>query len=628
MSIKLKIIIFIVVLVIISLGITLYHLSFKEYKPVLKKEIVKRIDAQLNQVNKDVGPILEGIITDRLRYKAALRPLLLENEEVKAIIIYKLIRGNLYFSAISKKNKLIWKRDSVENVEEFIEFIPFLQRKRETATTKILHHIKTKTNLINSTITYHPDMDLKVIIEEERKKIQNILKESQSEEELNIKGIVKHISQSINKYSALYEVFNSLKWKEKTFKEIADNFNAIIEYDYPKLYFINEGLQKRRYKILNTVVYFINTGQRKRLNSLLKLNRNDLQKKLRYIYVKKQSSKDINKAVIKVIKDILSRLKYIARLTKKYDYIKSLDLTINISPENIKSDKEERVSSIEFYKPIIWCNETKGVYRIIISENEIIKKINPVVYNGIKSSLRILIISIIAALMLALYIVYPIHKLSKGADEITKDLKYRIKLKRKDEFGKLAKTFNRLASQLIEELTKYQKLYKEATEDGLTKLMVRKYFLETLKTELENARKEGRPTSLFMTDIDHFKKFNDTYGHQTGDIVLAKVAGVLLKNLRKNRVRNDIAGRYGGEEFAVLLPNTGKEEALKVAERIRREVEKMRVKGTKGEELHVTISIGVATSEDSNIEPEKLIERADKALYKSKEGGRNRVSYG
>ena len=323
--------------------------------------------------------------------------------------------------------------------------------------------------------------------------------------------------------------------------------------------------------------------------------------------------------------------------------LKSIDSKINAFKENKLNFDEKKIKNIKpagkikiikTYKMVnplkrkIIKSRIAGYYEIGISEKEIMKKINPILISGIKSSSAILIASIAAALILALYIVYPIYILDKGADEILKDLNFRIKLKRKDEFGKFAKTFNNLSDQVTQELSKYQKLYKEATEDELTKLMVRRYFMQTLDSEIINAKKEKRSTALFMTDIDHFKKFNDTYGHQTGDIVLAKVADTILKNIRKNRVLNDVAGRYGGEEFTVILPDTDKEEAMKCAERIRKEIEKMKLKSTKGETLSVTISIGVFSAGDSNIDSKKLIEKADKALYNSKEAGRNKVSYG
>jgi diguanylate cyclase (GGDEF)-like protein len=169
-------------------------------------------------------------------------------------------------------------------------------------------------------------------------------------------------------------------------------------------------------------------------------------------------------------------------------------------------------------------------------------------------------------------------------------------------------------------------LHHKAHYDPLLKIYNRQ-FMNNIIQGVADIKME-KEFSILMCDIDHFKKFNDTYGHQAGDLVLAKVAEVILKNIRTNRIRNDIAGRYGGEEFSLLLPNTTKNEALNVAERLRKEVENTSIKLKESNaELKVTISIGVTTSENSNITVDEIIAKADKALYHSKETGRNKVSY-
>lgn len=170
------------------------------------------------------------------------------------------------------------------------------------------------------------------------------------------------------------------------------------------------------------------------------------------------------------------------------------------------------------------------------------------------------------------------------------------------------------------------RLYEMATVDMMTKLKIYHYFKTRLIDEIELAKLSGRPLSLYITDIDHFKAFNDTYGHQTGNIVLGEVANQLIKNSRSV----DIASRYGGEEFAVILPNTSLKEAQRQAERARKSVEEMIIKnpnlGTSDSELKVTISAGVAQFNpvsDENIA--LLIEKCDRALYRAKDGGRNRT---
>lgn len=168
------------------------------------------------------------------------------------------------------------------------------------------------------------------------------------------------------------------------------------------------------------------------------------------------------------------------------------------------------------------------------------------------------------------------------------------------------------------------KLYNLAITDGMTKLYLHRYFQTRFDEELERTRRYKRNLSILMTDIDHFKKFNDTYGHQIGDEVLKTVAGIIKSRTRKS----DICARYGGEEFAVILPETNEEGAYKVAEYIRKEIETTILK-VDNKELKITISIGVSSySGDSALEvsKEELIRRADKALYKSKETGRNKVT--
>ncbi len=163
--------------------------------------------------------------------------------------------------------------------------------------------------------------------------------------------------------------------------------------------------------------------------------------------------------------------------------------------------------------------------------------------------------------------------------------------------------------------------YKLATVDGLTDLYNHRYFQESLKQQLEAAKRYGTSVSLIIVDIDFFKKFNDTYGHQAGDAVLRQVAQVLKKNVRTS----DIVCRYGGEEMSIILPNTNNKEARTNAERICKAVAEKPFKLNATDESHVTISLGVATFPADGEIPEVLIETADKGLYRAKENGRNQV---
>jgi len=165
------------------------------------------------------------------------------------------------------------------------------------------------------------------------------------------------------------------------------------------------------------------------------------------------------------------------------------------------------------------------------------------------------------------------------------------------------------------------RLYLMATLDRMTRLYIHHYFQERLNEEIKRSKRNGSPLSLIMSDIDHFKDFNDTYGHQQGDSVLKETA-----NLFKQFTRSiDIPARYGGEEFTIILPNTSIKEATVIAKRLRKEVEAYNFSGQK-KALHVTISLGVTQfNQDVDFTKENFIKRVDTAMYKAKEDGRNRV---
>lgn len=180
-----------------------------------------------------------------------------------------------------------------------------------------------------------------------------------------------------------------------------------------------------------------------------------------------------------------------------------------------------------------------------------------------------------------------------------------------------------MASILQKDL-KSAHLFELATTDSLSKLCVRRYFERRLEEEIRRSQRHQLEFSLLMIDIDYFKRFNDTYGHLVGDEVIREVAHVI-----KEQVRNgvDIVARYGGEEIVVLLPQTGQHAAAIVAERIRQAVEQLELpsfSNTKNSP-QVTISLGVAVYPAHGVEISQLMEHADQALYRAKEGGRNQV---
>jgi two-component system cell cycle response regulator len=165
-------------------------------------------------------------------------------------------------------------------------------------------------------------------------------------------------------------------------------------------------------------------------------------------------------------------------------------------------------------------------------------------------------------------------------------------------------------------------LFEMTTTDMMTKLRMKHYFYTILLEKMEQAANDGRPLSVIMMDIDFFKKFNDTYGHCCGDAVLKQVARIIQANVRAI----DLAARYGGEEFCVLLPDTERERARVIAERIRQSVSSTPT-DYEGRNLAVTISLGVAQYDPGrDLSGKSLIDRADHALYYSKQNGRDRVS--
>jgi diguanylate cyclase (GGDEF)-like protein len=170
------------------------------------------------------------------------------------------------------------------------------------------------------------------------------------------------------------------------------------------------------------------------------------------------------------------------------------------------------------------------------------------------------------------------------------------------------------------------RLFESATYESLTGLLRREGILEQLERELERARRYGRPLTVAMADLDHFKEVNDGHGHLAGDTLLRRTAQILTEGLRST----DWIGRYGGEEFLLLLPETDMAGAGAVAEKIRSRVQRTVVPVEGGALTSVTISIGLASLEDvlprdGKVTARDLIAAADRSLYAAKNGGRNRV---
>ena len=194
---------------------------------------------------------------------------------------------------------------------------------------------------------------------------------------------------------------------------------------------------------------------------------------------------------------------------------------------------------------------------------------------------------------------------------------------RKSDIVKVGKVALKYLPKGDTERLTYDKLHQEASTDGLTGCYNKMYFNNALDLEVKKSKVTGKPLSLIIFDLDHFKKLNDNYGHDAGDYVLKEKAQLLRDNgIRKG----DTFARYGGEEFVVLLPNTNLKQAFEIAERLRRLVQDHEFTYD-NKKLPVTASIGVADYRQGVATGTDLFKRADSAVYKSKEGGRNQVSF-
>lgn len=205
------------------------------------------------------------------------------------------------------------------------------------------------------------------------------------------------------------------------------------------------------------------------------------------------------------------------------------------------------------------------------------------------------------------------HQL-KALDALSRQVMGQLELRK--AFHDLEHYQSRLESYQVQLEASNQELAILGRRDGLTSLANRQAFDERLDDEMHRARKSGRPLCLVMVDVDHFKQYNDSYGHSAGDDVLIEIA----EHLSEIGRADDFVARYGGEEFAVILPETPIEGAAVLAERIRR-----RIAGHSWVHRDVTISVGLAQMRNADLTPRDLISRADAALYHAKAKGRNCV---
>ncbi|MGD8984658.1 MAG: diguanylate cyclase [Desulfobacteraceae bacterium] len=238
----------------------------------------------------------------------------------------------------------------------------------------------------------------------------------------------------------------------------------------------------------------------------------------------------------------------------------------------------------------------------------------------------------LCAYLLGLSIVRPLARLTKGADKVSGgDLEVDLPVLSRSEVGYLTQVFNQMVARLRkgrEQLASANEALKDKNKeleilsitDSLTGLYNRKHLMESLTKEIGRSRRYERPFALLIIDIDHFKKFNDAYGHLAGDDVLRKMGNVFRESIRNC----DYAARYGGEEFIIFMPEIGQDDGVKAAERIRGSVAKEKIDAN-GHSVTVTISVGIASFPEHGDDAQAIISKADEALYQAKRRGRDRV---
>lgn len=237
-----------------------------------------------------------------------------------------------------------------------------------------------------------------------------------------------------------------------------------------------------------------------------------------------------------------------------------------------------------------------------------------------------LVLGALAAGLFAAWLTRDLHALSNALSRLgARERGFRLSVHADDEIGQLRAGFNRMLAQIEAQEAENERVARElharATTDDLTGLDNRRHFIARLHEETARLqRNEGERASVLMCDLDHFKRVNDTWGHAAGDQVLKHFAQLLRQALRKV----DSAGRVGGEEFAVLLPGASAHDAFAFAERLRSHVEQNPAV-FENEPIGITVSIGIAELDARTAQGDKALKHADRALYRAKSGGRNRI---
>jgi len=296
-------------------------------------------------------------------------------------------------------------------------------------------------------------------------------------------------------------------------------------------------------------------------------------------------------------------------------------------------------------RAVVLGNQAYGAVAIGLSTEPGKQRIAALTQQSFLLALLILVFGLGLTILFARQITNPLSELAEGATQMAGgNLSMRVNVKSGDEIGQLGEAFNQMADAIehrdrelrelaagleltVDERTAELReqnvvLEQMAITDPLTKIYNRRFFFELAEKEYKRAARFGHPLSVAIIDIDHFKKVNDTYGHQVGDQTLINFTKFCLENIRSV----DIFARYGGEEFVILMPETESQAAQNSAERLQKLVQQTPM--TPGEQqILITISLGIACWDGKQeLTFDALLVRADRALYQSKEQGRNRVS--
>lgn len=360
-----------------------------------------------------------------------------------------------------------------------------------------------------------------------------------------------------------------------------------------------------------TVSQYLLSGDPSWVNMSYKIER-DFKESLRDI--RHLSSGDRQQALVEKVKAL-----YLRYLREMQIVIKRFDQgLINRDQQQYYRSQQSVVQPIiEQLQTLITLNEGQLYTRLEEADN--LKKLNQSLSVGV-----ILLVTFISALLVFVLnqnIILPINRLMDGVRKFANgNFSAQVPVLSRDEIGELSGAFNVMAKNIKNDR---QKLTALTITDEKTGLYNYRYFKQTISEEMKRAERYGRNLSLVMMDIDYFKHYNDTNGHAMGDLLLKELAGLLKDSVRET----DLVARFGGEEFVLMLPETPRETAFKLADNIR-----LRIKNhsfpmeEKQPNKDLTVSMGVAPFPSKNIlTSDALIEKADQALYKAKKRGRNRV---